>query len=461
MTWRSSISFVLALIVAAGCARHHKAAGPHLVEFSYWNASAQHVFLAGDFNSWNTTSTPMARAPGDLWKVALTVQPGHHQYKFIADGHWTSDPANTDTAPDLFGGYNSVLTVNPAPDQDGQAERKSVSAAAQRLVEAKDFAAIEKEANELRRGKVRLRQGRWKLLSFYAGLNQANYAGDDQQKWRDALTNFDEWHRRFPDSITEPVARAETLVGFAWKSRGTGWSSEVSDQGWQGMRERLKQARDVLEAGGKLPQRCPEWYSAMHAVALGQGWSRKEYDQLFEEAVAREPSYYQYYFNKAYYLTPRWFGRNGEWERFAEDACSRYDKKEGLTLYTRTAWNLSFLYGNLLRQSHIEWPKMRRGFEDILNGWPDSDWNKNNFCRFACAARDHPTAARLFSQIGERFDYDVWHSRKQFEAARRWASTAASSPAVQPRYQLGSPQDVRASALAFCRGREALLRRIR
>jgi len=309
---RALFAAIVLSITLSACSHGQGTLGPHPVEFSYWNPTAKNVFLAGDFNGWNTTANPMHRTQTGEWEAKLIVKPGRHEYKFIADGKWTRDPANVETAPDLFEGKNSVITVNPGAHQDGQAERRLISAAAYRLFEAQNFGALEKQADLFRRKKTRLRQGRWELPVFYDGVNGALYAGDDPDQWRDVWAKFDAWHRKFPQSITEPVARAHTLVGYAWNARGTGWSSEVSSEGRLLMRDRLQQARDVLDAAAKLPRRCPEWYSAMQAVALGQSWARNEYDRLFEEAVAREPTYYDYYFNKAYYLTPRCFARRGE-----------------------------------------------------------------------------------------------------------------------------------------------------
>jgi WD40 repeat protein len=440
---------VLLSIASVTCSHNAQPPGPRPVEFAYWNPSAKEVFLAGSFNGWNTTSAPMHRGQHGDWSAVVALKPGHHQYKFIADGHWTQDPANADSAADLSGGENSVLTVNPGVHQDGLAERKRISAAVHRLFEAQNFTALEKQASELRTKKTRLPQGRWELSTFYEGLNETDYDGGNQTKWADAFAKFDAWHQQYPKSITEPVARAHSLIGYAWQARGSGWSTEVSSEGGHLMDERLKQARAVLDTAAKLPERCPEWYAAMQIVALGQEWSRHDYDQLFNEAVAREPTYYEYYFNKSYFLVPRWYGRRGEWERFAKDAASRYDKKEGLTLYARIAWSKDFLYGNLFRESSIHWRKMRQGFFDIMKRWPNSDWNRNNFCRFACMARDHNTAAKLFKEIGGKFDYDVWHSGKQFEAARRWANTDKNSPAVVAQYHLDSPPTTRPSALAL------------
>src|SRR5689334_307682 len=128
--------FLIAFIPIAGCTQHrrsHEPLGPHPVEFVYYNPSAQKVFLAGDFNGWNTTSTPMQRSENKEWKIDIVLKPGRHQYKFIADGQWKQDPASKDSAPDRFGGNNSVVIVNPGAHQDGQAERRRISSSAHRL----------------------------------------------------------------------------------------------------------------------------------------------------------------------------------------------------------------------------------------------------------------------------------------------------------------------------------------
>jgi hypothetical protein len=439
----------LFLIGTGGCTHKKEKAtlGPQPTDFIYWNPPAKNVFLAGDFNGWNTTANPMQRGPDSEWKTQVTLKPGHHEYKFIADGHWTQDPSNADSTADLFGGRNSVITVNPAPHQDGLANRQRIASAVHRLFLEHNFSALEKQAGDLRRNKTRLPEGRWELRAFYDGLTGAGYVGDDPAKWREVFATLDAWHQLFPNSITEPVTRAHTLVDYAWQARGTGWSSEVTAEGGHLMHDRLAQARDCLETAAKLPTRCPEWYVVMQSVALGQSWKRPEVDRLFEEAVAREPTYYEYYFDKAYYLTPRWFGHRGEWEHFAEDAPAHYDKQEGQALYTRIAWSKDFLYGDLLRESAIQWPRMRDGFRDLLKQWPDSAWNKNNFCRFACYAGDHATAAELFDGLGDNLDYDVWHSRNQFDAARRWAKSAEDSASVRPEYRLGSRNATRATAV--------------
>ena len=46
---------------------------------------ARQVSLVGDFNSWNSTATPMARQPDGRWTVSLELTHGYHEYLFLVD----------------------------------------------------------------------------------------------------------------------------------------------------------------------------------------------------------------------------------------------------------------------------------------------------------------------------------------------------------------------------------------
>ena len=75
------------------------------------------VSLAGSFNGWSTTATPMRRGT-DRWTTTLELGPGMHSYKFVRNGdEWLPDPRNAVTEPDGFGGVNSRIGLG-VPDPD-------------------------------------------------------------------------------------------------------------------------------------------------------------------------------------------------------------------------------------------------------------------------------------------------------------------------------------------------------
>ncbi len=72
----------------------------------------QDVAVAGEFNNWTPSRTPLRANPltGVLEAVA-PIPPGYSQYRLVVDGKWMPDPFNPVIAPNPFGGSNSVILV--------------------------------------------------------------------------------------------------------------------------------------------------------------------------------------------------------------------------------------------------------------------------------------------------------------------------------------------------------------
>jgi serine/threonine protein kinase len=83
-------------------------------EFTYTAPNAQSVFLAGNFNDWSASATPMRKRSDGVWTVTVPLKPGRYVYKLIVDDKWMPDPENPDKVPDDYGGYNSVVVVGQA-----------------------------------------------------------------------------------------------------------------------------------------------------------------------------------------------------------------------------------------------------------------------------------------------------------------------------------------------------------
>ncbi len=80
--------------------------------FTYRDPGAGAVFLAGSFNGWNATDTPLKNDGQGNWAVAKKLDAGSYEYKFVVDGNWVADPENPDTSADPYGGVNSLVTVD-------------------------------------------------------------------------------------------------------------------------------------------------------------------------------------------------------------------------------------------------------------------------------------------------------------------------------------------------------------
>jgi len=81
------------------------------VEFILNRPQAQSVAVAGTFNDWDLSRTPMSPGPGGTWKATVWLPAGRYEYRFVVDGQWISDPTATECVQNSFGTTNSVLVV--------------------------------------------------------------------------------------------------------------------------------------------------------------------------------------------------------------------------------------------------------------------------------------------------------------------------------------------------------------
>lgn len=73
---------------------------------------ARQVGVAGDFNGWDPTATPMRRDTElGVWQVCVKLPPGRYRYRIVIDGKWAQDPHNRYVETNPFGELNSVIEV--------------------------------------------------------------------------------------------------------------------------------------------------------------------------------------------------------------------------------------------------------------------------------------------------------------------------------------------------------------
>ncbi len=89
--------------------RHKKTQSVHI---EFLDSVAESVAIAGTFNDWRPEATPMIALGEGRWVKDLSLPPGTYEYRLVVDGSkWVPDPHATETAPNAFGGCNSVLRV--------------------------------------------------------------------------------------------------------------------------------------------------------------------------------------------------------------------------------------------------------------------------------------------------------------------------------------------------------------
>ncbi|HEX7879248.1 MAG TPA: glycogen-binding domain-containing protein [Candidatus Eisenbacteria bacterium] len=81
---------------------------PH--RFTIEAPEARRVCLVGDFNDWAVCEVPLVRdETAGTWSVQMELPPGRHEYMFVVDEGWVTDPSAPVSVDDGFGNRNAVI----------------------------------------------------------------------------------------------------------------------------------------------------------------------------------------------------------------------------------------------------------------------------------------------------------------------------------------------------------------
>jgi len=81
------------------------------VTFKISAPSAKDVRLAGDFNTWDASSTALKKSKDGVWARDLILKSGRYEYKYLVDGQWQRDLLNNLFVTNTFGSENSVIEL--------------------------------------------------------------------------------------------------------------------------------------------------------------------------------------------------------------------------------------------------------------------------------------------------------------------------------------------------------------
>ena len=100
-----------------GTASYGAALTLHGVRFAQPGDGRHSISVAGDFNHWSATTTPL---PFDERRGAhealVEIPPGRYRYRLVIDGNWKADPFNEHKQVNEYGELNSVLVVSDSQD---------------------------------------------------------------------------------------------------------------------------------------------------------------------------------------------------------------------------------------------------------------------------------------------------------------------------------------------------------
>jgi hypothetical protein len=330
------------------------------------------------------------------------------------DGKKQTSPA----AADLTATVGLIQESDPAKYQEG----------VRLMLVQERFRVLDDVAAGERVNKTRFTGGEWKLWVFYDAL--ASPAGKgrgvvaDWNAYRDRLNR---WVAQQPESVTARVALAQAELLYGWQLRGPGELGTIPQDHFDRFMAQVKQAETILNGAMELQTKCPEWYDVMLQVGRAKGWELQDLNTLLERAVAFEPGYFYVYQEQALTLTPKWRGREGDAEKFAEEQANRLGGKAGDILYWQIAQSV---IGNpelarITQPQHFVWSRALIGYQALVEQYGASTVRQNQIALMAARFGDYMTADDLLLQIGDHWDPGTWGSQEYFDKVKAWARSSA------------------------------------
>lgn len=312
-----------------------------------------------------------------------------------------------------------------------------------RLVYSLDIDQLESHARLFRDTHRMTSGGTYLLANYYSYLSGvANTRASDSVAAMMKL--FADWKEKYPKSAVPHVGEAVLQTSVAWAARGGGYADTVTADGWQGFHQGLQRAEQSLVNAEATGDTDPHIYAAWMKVGMGLTYARPRFDEMLEKSARIQPDYFPTYTARAYSLLPRWLGSYSDCERFASKVVEVTSDTCGEAGYARIAYSLLPYHSadELLSQFGFAYTRLQASFDDLLVQYPEANNIRNAYSRFAVAARDRETAARLFEAIGDERVPRYWRSEEDFDAARRWAAGEAELPPTQAQAQAPAPAPV-------------------
>ena len=211
----------------------------------------------------------------------------------------------------------------------------------------------------------------------------------------DALQKgLQDYRAQIPNSAFVTVLSAMRWGAQGWRALGTDETAGAPPESQKFFRDRYRRAWDVLRKERSTASRIPAWYAEAIDVGFNAEIPLSEISAIFDEGLKKNPDLLPLYFGMLRAYSPHWGGDYSDADRFIRIQTDSDRNPRGDELYARLYWSLD-QWGNgdpkFFEESKVNWPRMRAGFDLMMQRYPTSLHNKSSFAAYACRAHDATT----------------------------------------------------------------------
>ena len=214
--------------------------------------------------------------------------------------------------------------------------------------------------------------------------------------------------------------QGEAEIMRAWVERGGGWATAVTVQGWDGFREHLAKAEDLLTRAWNINPTNAQTAYLMMRVELGQGKGRERMETWFARAMSFETNHYDAVELMSFYLEPRWHGSVEESLKFAR-ACVQSEKWGGqVPLVLAKVHHSLATYLNLTNspaywQRPEVWPDIQSSYEKFFTLSPNAAGWRHDYASDAYYCGQYSVFLEQTKLFAYGTNYDFFGGKDEFE----------------------------------------------
>jgi hypothetical protein len=331
-----------------------------------------------------------------------------------------------------------ALACAAVPGLAPAAEQPLTTEAAQAFWKG-DFDTLEKLNNRLKHGKHFAPDAGSELEYFRLGLGKVpqSVADHNEPYLRELEALTLQWAIEHPKSSLAHILHAEVLVQHAWSYRGGGYAKDVPPEAWADFHKYLQRAAEYLKAHADVTLRDSSTHALLLRIGTGLSWDRGTLMTIQQDGLKRNPDDVMLYFGMLTPLLPKWGGDTETLDRYIREATKQTQADYGMGMYARlygAAADLDFGH-KLFEDSLVDWPTMKKGYEDMQARFPNSPERRNHFAHMACLAKDRPTLVALLAELGPNIDASKWgpNPQRSLEACQRWAKESPNDSKDEPK----------------------------
>ena len=295
-----------------------------------------------------------------------------------------------------------------------------------------DFAALEKENERLRQDKHLRPDGELDLEYFRLGLGAViNRETDhDEPYLRELETLTLQWATEHPKSSLAHILHAKVLMKHAWSYRGGVYTEVVPPDAWADFRNYMQRAADYLKAHADVVLTDSTAHVVLLEIGNDLGWDIETLKTIQQDGLKRNPDDIMLYLGMVKPLLPKSHGNARILDKYIREVTKQTQADYGTGMYTRLysmAAEQDFGHA-LFENSLVDWPTMKKGYEDMFARFPNSPERRNRYAYMACLAKDRPTLVALLAELGKKIDASQWgpNPQRSLEACQRWAQESPS-----------------------------------